>query len=104
MFVKVLKGYSSKDVDEKDAFLYEMLKGKKAVSVVFNLSSLPMEFIYPGVKVDIVERNDKEVAYVVKDVDVVGVSIVEEGTKAKLIFTVSNEESEKIIKKTDTTL
>ena len=104
LFIKVLKGYSNQHVDEEGALLYEVLKGKKAVSVLFNLSSLPMEFIYPGVKVDLVERNEKEVEYIVKDVYVVGVSIVEEGTKGKITLAVNNDESERVIRREGQTL
>jgi len=104
LFVKVLKSYANQPADEEGALLREVLKGKKAVSVLFNLSSLPMEFIYPGVKVDLVEKDEREVEYVVKDVYVVGVSIVEEGTKAKITLAVNNEESERIIKKESQTL
>ena len=104
LFVRVLKSYANQPVDEESVLLREALKGKKAVSVLFNLSSLPMEFIYPGVKVDLVEKNEKEVEYVVKDVYVVGVSIMEEGTKAKITLAVNNDESERIIKKEGQTL
>ena len=104
LFVRVLKSYANQPVDEESVLLREALEGKKAVSVLFNLSSLPMEFIYPGVKVDLVEKNEKEVEYVVKDVYVVGVSIMEEGTKAKITLAVNNDESERIIKKEGQTL
>jgi hypothetical protein len=99
LFVRIIKNYSSQETDEEGALLYEALKGKKAVSVLLSLSSLPMEFIYPGVKVDLVEKNEKEVNYIVKDVYVVGVAIVEEGTKAKITLSVNDEESERVMRK-----
>ncbi|MEI6079610.1 MAG: hypothetical protein WCQ53_03110 [bacterium] len=100
LFVRVLKNYSRQTTgDEEGALLYEALKGKKAVSVLFELSSLPMEFIYPGVKVDLVDKNEKDITYVVKAVYVVGVTVVEEGSKAKITLAVNDDESERIIRK-----
>ena len=99
LFVRVLKNYSKHTADEEGALLYEALKGKKAVSVLFELSSLPMEFIYPGVKVDLVDKNEKDITYVVKAVYVVGVTVVEEGSKAKITLAVNDDESERIIRK-----
>lgn len=98
LFVKVLKNYANEPHDDNGAFLAEALKGKKAVSVLIKSESLPMEFLYPGVKVDLVDKKTQDITYVVKDVYVVGVSIVQEGAMTKVTLAVNNDEGERVIK------
>lgn len=104
LFVRVLKHYTFSNEEQEVPVLLDALKGKKAVSVSLKLSSLPMDFIYPGVRVDLVEVKDSIVSYVVKDVYVVGIGVMSEENLAKITLAVNNDESENIMKKDGQTL
>ena len=97
-FVKLIKAYASdEDVNYSEAIIYDALSGKIAVSVNIPLSYLPMELLYPGVVVDLTETSGDEVNYIVRDVAVVGLSIIEAGTMAKVTVAVSSTEGEEIL-------
>ncbi len=97
-FVKLIKAYASdEEVNYSEAIIYEALNGKIAVSVNIPLSYLPMELLYPGVIVDLTEASGDEVNYIVRDVAVVGLSIIESSTVAKVTVAVSSTEGEEIL-------
>lgn len=98
VFVKLIKAYTSDDETYyNEAIIYDALNGKIAVSVNVPVSYLPMELLYPGVAVDLTESLGNEINYLVRDVPVVGLSIIEAGTVAKVTVAVDSTEGEGIL-------
>jgi hypothetical protein len=97
-FVKLIKAYAKDDdTSYNEAIIYDALNGKIAVSVNIPLAYLPMELLYPGVAVDLTESLGDDLNYLVRDVSVVGLSIIEAGTMAKVTVAVSSAEGEEIL-------
>jgi hypothetical protein len=98
VFVSLIKAYAGNEEQTyDDAIIYDALNGKIAVSVNIPLSYLPMELLYPGVIVDLTESLEKDTNYLVRDVPVVGLSIIESGSVAKVTVAVSSVEGEEIL-------
>jgi len=97
LFVRVVKNWVSSDSEDVDVFFEKAMDGKKAVSLLVKSSSLPIELLYPGVKVDVINKNDDGVSYIVRDVYVVGISVMDEGQNAKVTLAVNKDESEKVL-------
>ena len=98
LFVKAIKSWaSSGDGNEVDAFFEKAMDGKRAASILIKTSNLPVEMLYPGVKVDVVDKKEDGVSYIVRDVYVVGVSVIDEGQNTKITLAVNKDESEKML-------
>ena len=98
LLVKFIKGYNTQDdYNDEDPVLEEAMKGKKAVSLLFNMSDLPVELLYPGVKVDVVDKTSSEVSEVVENVTVVGVSFLPETQQVKVLIAVNDDQSFKVL-------
>ena len=99
VFVKYLKLDSKKnEISQEDIFFEEALKNKKALTIVVETNEVSLDFIYPGVKVDLLNKSDgSDLNYIVQDVYVVGVNIIEEGAKAKVSLALTEEQSLKVL-------
>ena len=96
--VKFIKNYSSKPVTDNEAVLLEQaMKGKKAVSMLFNMSDFPAELVYPGVKIDVVDKTNPDIESIVTGVTVVGISFLPEREQAKVFVAVNDNQSMKIM-------
>ena len=95
--VKFIKSFRTNEEDNGAVLLEEALKGKKAVSMLFNISELPVELLYPGAKVDVIDRTGADVESLVDDITVVGVSYLPEREQAKVFVAVSQDQSMKIL-------
>lgn len=95
--VKFIKSFRTNEEDNGAVLLEEALKGKKAVSMLFNISELPVELLYPGAKVDVIDRTGTDVESLVDDITVVGVSYLPEREQAKVFVAVSQDQSMKIL-------
>ncbi len=100
--VRLIRSVPANTDDEGAVLLYEAIKDKKAVSVLFDISKLPLEIIYPGVKVDILNREPSgELDKLVSGVTVVGLSFLPDKDLAKLFVAVDEQESIKILEAAD---
>lgn len=87
-----------KDVPDESAFFYkEVMENKKAVTILVNASDTPFELFYPGVRVDVVDKKEDEIVYLVEDVYVLSINILNTNNLAKITLALSDEESEKIL-------
>jgi len=83
--VRFIKSYNTNAEETLNPLYYEALSsGKSAYSLVFNLEIIPIDLIYPGVKVDLIEKDFQDVKYIVRNVYVVAVSFIENGEKVKI--------------------
>lgn len=83
LIVKNLKGKEVvKDDDENDYFEFfeNALQGKKAVSVSISVSDIPAELMYPGVRVDVLQKGKSKPSGVVEDVLVLSMNIIDDNT------------------------
>jgi len=99
LLVRAIKAYPSPSDDSNSAVLLEeAMRGKKAVSMIFDISELPVEMLYPGIIVDIVDRsNAPAVENLVKGVTVVGLSYLAEREQAKVFVAVNEDEGLRIL-------
>jgi len=99
LLVRAIKAYPSPSDDSNSAVLLEeAMRGKKAVSMIFDISELPVEMLYPGIIVDIVDRsNAPAVENLVKGVRVVGLSYLAEREQAKVFVAVNEDEGLRIL-------
>jgi len=94
-------GSAQANANTLEVFYEQALRGKKAVSVVFPSNKVPLDLLYPSVKVDVACKNSYgDPEYIVKDVFVVGLNVYEEGTLVKITLAVTEAQSERIIKNT----
>lgn len=101
--VRAIKSFPSKENDDSGAaLLEEAMKGKNAVSILFDISELPVEMLYPGVLVDVIDRsNAPSVESLVEGVTVVGLSYLPQREQAKVFIAVSEEQSLKVLGSVD---
>lgn len=98
LFVKYIKNHSTTDDKTLTPFYYEALQGgRSAVSVLFRTENLPVDLIYPGVKVDVVEAETDDIKYLVKNVFIVAVSFMEDKETVKVDLALNEMESKRII-------
>lgn len=97
-FVRYIKSYNNENEDSITAYYYQALKdGRSAVSIVINVDDTPIDLIYPGVKVDILEKQAQEVNFIVKNVYVVSATIYQDGEKIKVDLALNEQESKRVM-------
>ncbi len=98
LLVRLIRSVPTDTDDEGAVLLHDAIKDKKAVSVLFDIAKLPLEIIYPGVKIDLLNRDPSgEIDKLVSGVTVVGLSFLPDKDLAKLFIAVDEQESIKIL-------
>jgi len=96
--VRFIKSYNTNEEETLSPLYYDALSsGKSAYSLVFNLELIPIDLIYPGVKVDLIEKGIEDIKYIVRNVYVIAVSFIENGEKVKIDLALNELEIKNIL-------
>lgn len=98
LFVRMLKSAPAPEYAGDDVLYMAELKGKKAVTVTTSLSEIPLEFVFPGTRVDVVNKTGTEVYNVANGVYVLGITILDEDSLARVVLAVDDAQSEALLK------
>ena len=94
-FIKIINT-QNQDLDLNPSFVEEELKGKNAITLSLKIENVPLEFIYPGAKIDIMKNFGNQVLRLAKNVPIAGVSIIDTET-VRLVLGVDNGQEENIL-------
>jgi len=94
-FIKIINT-QNQDLDLNPSFVEEELKGKNAITLSLKIENVPLEFIYPGAKIDIMKNFRNQVLRLAKNVPIAGVSIIDTET-VRLVLGVDNGQEENIL-------
>lgn len=100
-FINILNSNKTEAADLDQVFLKSELKGRNAITLSLRIENVPLEFIYPGVKVDIMAHNSNSVLTVAKNVPVAGVTIMDSETVRLILGLLDGEEELILQNKTD---
>lgn len=95
------KFINSMEVEEDNSlkiFYDSVMKDKKAVSVILSTRNIPIELLYPGIKVDLIEKSDdNEINYIVRDVFIISISVLGGEEKARVVLALNDFNSKKVL-------
>jgi len=96
--VRFIKSYNTSENNTYNPLFYDALRnGRSAYSLTFNLEDIPVDLVFPGVKVDLIEKTLEDVKYLVRNVFVVSVSFIENGEKVKIDLALNEIEIKNIL-------
>jgi hypothetical protein len=81
--------------DEYKEFFEKALEGKKAISISIPASEIPDELIYPGSRVDVLEKGKSKESGIVENAFVLTMNIIDENT-VKITLALSDEQGRRI--------
>jgi hypothetical protein len=96
LIVGNLRGKEMNESDEDDykEFFEKALEGKKAISISIPSSEIPDELIYPGSRVDVLEKGRSK-NEIVENAFVLSMNIIDESS-VKITLALSDEQGRKI--------
>jgi hypothetical protein len=95
--VRFIKTYNT-DESSLSPMYYEALRNNRnAYSLVFNTQDVPIDLIYPGVRVDVLEKKDEDIKYLVKNVYIVSVNFIDYGERVKIDLALNELETRSLV-------
>jgi hypothetical protein len=88
----------TKEDNSLKIFYDSVMKDKKAVSIILSTRNIPIELLYPGIKVDLIEKSDdNEINHIVKDVFIISISVLGGEEKARVVLALNDFDSKKVL-------